>query len=399
MRRIYDCQSRFFATLRMTLSEYTFFDDEFQDDDLGDHMDQQSRTLLESVLALPTMSFHETAVATFVKWYAAGLALEVKEDKAGNILVRYRGAGASKRAITFAAHLDHPGFEVVSASSRKAVLAQWGKVDLKVVSGARVRVHTEEGVVHGRLGKKPLARKHDGRATFAATLEAPVKAGDFGTFDLPAVYFEDGQIYALAADNLMSVSAILDLMTRFVKGKAKVNVTGLFTRGEEAGFLGAFAAMEHKLIPCDDPLIVLECSSAKGGNVGIGNGPVVRVGDLASTYDPAVEVWISEVARRVSEKNDFEFQRALLSGGRCEACVYIAAGYACGGIALPLGNYHNQGARGPAAEYVSQSDYAHLLTLMAALAHHPYDQNIMAERVRPIREHYQGLAKKLHTTA
>lgn len=369
-------------------------------------MDLQSRTILESVLSLPTMSFHETAVSTFVKWYAAALSLDVKEDAAGNILVRYAGAGRKRPSVTFAAHMDHPGFEVVSIRGSRAVVAQWGKVDLKVVGGANVLFQGAEGPVRGRLSSKPLPRKHEGRATFALATKARLAAGDFGAFDLPRVRFAGGKIHALAADNLISVAAILDLMTRFVRGGARVNVSGLFTRGEEAGFLGAFAAMESKLIPRNDPLVVLECSSAAGGNVAVGKGPVVRAGDLASTYDPEIEVWVHEVASAIlaghaprKAAGGFQYQRALLQGGRCEACVYIAEGYATGGIALPLGNYHNQGKRGPAAEFVSEADYAHLLLLIAALTHRPFSRGIMAGKVAPIRAHYRGLRAKLRRSA
>ncbi len=369
-------------------------------------MDLQSRTILESVLALPTMSFHETAVSTFVKWYAAALSLDVREDAAGNILVRYAGGGRNRPSVTFAAHMDHPGFEVLSARGNRAVVAQWGKVNLRVVGGAAVLFQGAEGPVRGRLAKKPLPRKHEGRATFACSIRGRLAAGDFGAFDLTRVRFANGKIHALAADNLISVAAILDLMTRFVRGGAKVNVSGLFTRGEEAGFLGAFAAMESKLIPRKDPLVVLECSSAAGGNVVIGKGPVVRAGDLASTYDPEVEVWIHEVASAIlagraprKGAKGFSYQRALLQGGRCEACVYIAEGYATGGIALPLGNYHNQGKRGAAAEFVGAADYANLLQLIAALSHRPFARGVMAQKVAPIRAHYRGLKGKLRRSA
>ena len=366
-----------------------------------------NRNILESVLALPTMSYHEVAVSTFVRWYASGLGLSVSEDRAGNLLVCYpplckgRAGRGRSAGVTFAAHMDHPGFEVIGSNGKKATVAQWGKVDLGVFGGSRVLVHTAEGPVRGAIGKKPLRQKHLGRAVFELKAEQGVAKGDFGAFDIPPVKFSKGIIHALAADNLISVAAILDLMTRFAVGRARVNVSGLFTRGEEAGFLGAFAAMESKFIPKDAPLVVLECSSAKGGGVQIGGGPVVRAGDLQSTYDPEVEVWISGVAssiaaghRSLVTGHGFRFQRALLQGGRCEACVYVAEGYRTGGIAMPLGNYHNQGPKGYAAEYVSEEDYAHYIELLAALAHRPMSRGTMRAKVAPIWKHYRGLKRK-----
>lgn len=371
-------------------------------------MDSISRTILKSVLSLPTMSFHETAVSTFVRWYAAGIGLSVSEDRAGNLLVQYpplckgRAGRGRPQGITFAAHMDHPGFEVISSHGKKAIVAQWGKVDLKIFGGSRVIVHTEGGKVRGKIGKKPLKKKYLGRATFELKTEKPVSKGDFGAFDVPALKFSNGIIHTIAADNLISVAAVLDLLTRFAIGKPRVNVTALFTRGEEAGFLGAFAAMESKFIPKEGPLVVLECSSAKGGGVEIGGGPVVRAGDLQSTYDPEVEVWMSGVASSITTNHDsrttshdFKYQRALLQGGRCEACVYVAEGYKVGGIAMPLGNYHNQTKNGYAAEYVSERDYENYVKLLAALAHHPMKRGTMRAKVAPIWKHYRELKKKL----
>jgi putative aminopeptidase FrvX len=356
-------------------------------------MNQASKTLLEAVLNLPTMSFHETAVSTFVRWYATGLELDVEEDEAGNLLIKYRGGG--KGGVTFAAHMDHPGFEVVSAKGKAGTVALWGKVDPKVFAGSDVIIQAEAGEIRGRIGKI-LPKKQLGRFCFSIKADEKIEKGDFGYYDLPGVKFSGDRISARAADNLMSVTAILDLMSRLVAKGARVNVTGLFTRCEEAGFLGAFAAMDADFIPRDDPLVVLECSSAAGGNCRIGDGPVIRAGDLQSTYDPSIDVWMSGVAAAVvKKKKNFQFQRALLQGGRCEACVYVAEGYRTGGIALPLGNYHNHGPKGFAPEYVSGNDYGHMLEFMEELAKNPMTDDALHAKVDSIRKHYDGLKEKL----
>lgn len=313
--------------------------------------------------------------------------------------------------------MDHPGFEVIASTrpprlraagsrggqeGKKATVALWGKVAPTTFAGSKVIVYTAEGAFKGKIDKKILPFKHLERSCFTLTTDANVAKGDFGHYDLPAIRLQNGRIVTRAADNLVSVAAILDLMTRLVSSRAKVNVAGLFTRGEEAGFLGAFAAMEGRFIPLRDPLIVLECSSAAGGNVAFGGGPAIRAGDLQSTYDPAVEVWMADVAARLQKpearsqrpEKPFRFQRALLQGGRCEACVYVAEGYRTGGIAMPLGNYHNQGPRGYAAEFVSQADYDNFLRLITALAHHPMPPETLRSKVAPIWKHYRGLKKK-----
>lgn len=361
-------------------------------------MNKDALYLVEQVLSIPTMSFHEEGVATFVKWYSLALGLSVSEDKFGNILVRN---GKKSSGITFTAHMDHPGFEVISSKGTSSEVALWGKVDPKVFSNSKVIVYTKSGTHRAKVGRQVSQKKYEGRPVFKMKTKFEVSKGDFGHFDLPSMRILNGRIYTRAADNLMSVAAILEMFTELMASKSKAKVTALFTRGEEAGFLGAFVAMDSKLISKKYPLIVLECSSASHAKVKIGSGPVIRVGDWQSSYDPTIDRWIHDIAEREHKKSNGKrlFQRELLPGGRCEACVYIAEGYKTSGIALPLGNYHNQGSRGPAAEYVSVSDYGNMVKLMLSLvtAKLPGD-NYLKKQIAPIRKHYMGLRKKLKSS-
>jgi endoglucanase len=74
-----------------------------------------------------------------------------------------------------------------------------------------------------------------------------------------------------------------------------------------------------------------------------------------------------------SENRDFRFQRRLMDGGTCEATAFCAAGYRAGGLALPLGNYHNMqgldgGPAGIGAEHILVSDYVSEIELLVRLA-------------------------------
>ncbi|MBT3181907.1 MAG: M28 family peptidase [Deltaproteobacteria bacterium] len=357
-------------------------------------MDKATKNLIESVLSLPTMTFNETAVSTFIKWYAAGLDLDVSEDMAGNVIVNY--SGGSKSGITFSAHMDHPGFEIIQAKGMDGTAALWGRVDVKFFSGSKVIVHTADGPCKATIGKLLTGKSSNGKPCFQIKAKSEMSKGDFGHYDIPYIKFSDDRISALAADNLMGVSSILELMTRLVAKKAKVNVTGFFTRAEEAGFLGAFAAMESESVSKKNPLIVMECSSAPGGKVDIGGGPVIRSGDAQSSYNPEVEAWLIASANMVLKKNKkFKHQRALLKGGRCEACVYISEEYLVGGIALPLGNYHNHGPKSYAPEYISANDYSDMILLMEELAKSPMPKDFLKSKVDPIWKNYHKLKKKL----
>ncbi len=357
-------------------------------------MQKFNKTLLEEVLSLPTMSFHETAVAAFVRMYSAAIGLKVDEDRFGNILVKYKGG--SGRPVTFTAHMDHPGFEIVSSSGKKGIAALWGRVEVKFFSGSSVEIHTERSKIKGKIGKLIKSKKHFGKPCFYISSNEQFSKGDFGHYDLPGFKQKGDIVHARAADNLASVAAIMELMTRMVAKKSKSNLCGLFTRAEEAGFIGAFGAIEAGTISSKDPIIVMECSSAPGGKVDIGGGPVIRSGDAQSSYDPAVEAWLIDCAASAKSKSKgFKNQRALLKGGRCEACVYVAEGFPVGGLALALGNYHNHGPKGYAAEYISACDYENMILLMEEVAASPMPKNIFKEKLAPLWKNYRDLKKKL----
>lgn len=361
-------------------------------------MDSVSKALITQILSLPTTSFHEGAVAAFVRWYAAGLGLDVCEDGAGNLLVSFRSGRGKKPIVTFSAHMDHPGFEVISARKKRARIVLLGKFNHRTLAGARVVVQSADGRVRGRAGNRPLGRRHLGRDCFALRTESGVARGDFGHYDLPSVKFRGDRISTLAADDLMGVAAILDFMTRIKKKGLRTHTLGLFTRAEESGFLGAMAAMETKIAPMDVPLIVVECSDARAGNVAIGAGPVVRTGDKRGSYHPAIDSWLSGVASRLKEKEKerrFRYQRSLLAGGSTEAYPFVSEGYLAGGLALPLGNYHNNGPRGPAAEYVSASDYENLIRLLIAIARNPMPKDVLKLRAAPIWRKYRRFRSRL----
>lgn len=65
----------------------------------------------------------------------------------------------------------------------------------------------------------------------------------------------------------------------------------------------------------------------------------------------------------------FPFQRALMSGGTCEATAYQEFGYQSAAVCVALGNYHNCGARGRIrAEYVSVRDVCGMVELLRSAA-------------------------------
>jgi hypothetical protein len=117
----------------------------------------------------------------------------------------------------------------------------------------------------------------------------------------------------------------------------------LLTRAEEVGFIGAIAACKSGIIPKLSRLVTLE-NSRSFAESPIGGGPIVRVGDRTSSFDPDLTYQISKIAEALGQEDPlFKWQRKLMPGGTCEASAFQCYGYRAACICLPLGNYHNMG--------------------------------------------------------
>lgn len=334
---------------------------------------RRALAVLESVLTQPTAPFHERLVrgALVRALEAAGVPWAV--DAAGNLVARYKRGRASP--VAFTAHMDHPGFEVLSVKGTAAE-ARWnGQVPTFRLAGLRLalydgRTSSRRGtavVVRGDGRKPGLVR---GRPHNRLDLRVPAgtRPGDFGHAELPLFVRRRGIVRSKAHDNVTGCAAIVAALAELSRRNVAADVTALFTRAEEVGFHGCLAAIRLGTLPRSTPVVVLECSKEMPGAV-MGSGPVLRVGDRVRVFDADV-LAAAEAAAAELKKADpsFLFQRRLMDGGACEATAFGLSGYRTFCLAFPLGNYHNVGATRVEAEYISEADYLGGVRLLAAFA-------------------------------
>ena len=97
---------------------------------------------------------------------------------------------------------------------------------------------------------------------------------------------------------------------------------------------------------------------------------ILRVGDRTSIFDSEAMRFLAEVAAGLKkQRKTFQFQRALMSGGTCEATAYQEFGFQTAAVCVALGNYHNcaEGKR-IREEFVSLADALSMVELLAAAA-------------------------------
>ncbi len=311
--------------------------------------------LAERLLSLPTAPYHEHAVRALVTEYCRILGLRVERDAAGNVFARYQ-QGARGAPLVLVAHMDHPGFEALGPNRARFL----GGVPKEMFRrGAGVRFYTADGVVQARIRR----RLGDERCVELAGATT-VRRGDFGSWDLTEFRQGNGKIWATNIDDVLGVGGVLATLAEVTRRRWQTHVWGVFTRAEEVGFPGAVVAARAGRIPRAALVVSVETSKERPW-AQIGNGPVIRVGDRTSVFDPSATWFFTEVARRAA----IRAQRCLMDGGTCEATAFAAYGYRVGGLCLALGNYHNIGpGKRPAPEYVSADDLEGLVELASAAA-------------------------------
>jgi endoglucanase len=327
--------------------------------------------IVDGLLACPTAPFFEALPAQFAVDLAdATDGLSAHRDAAGNVVVRTAGEGPP---LVLVAHLDHPGFAIDAVVGATAALTFRGGLALTApTEGAPVDFFRPGDPAPIGRGELEATSGEAGRLTGATALvrEGDVDTAGFAMWGFPAVERRDGRIAGRVCDDLVGVAAALAALVAVAGEDLPRPMWGLFTRAEEVGLLGAVEAIRLGTVPRDALVLSLECSKALP-EAPQGAGVIVRVGDRASIFDPAVTAAVAAVATEAGAP----FQRRLMDGGTCEATAFCAAGYRSSGLALPLGNYHNAADEGlgVAPEHVHEDDLRAELDLLSALARAPLD--------------------------
>jgi putative aminopeptidase FrvX len=316
------------------------------------------------LLRHPAAPYYEHAVREEVEAICAENCLDFQRDVFGNVLVRLRAA-RTQRPLVLAAHLDHPGFEMIRPLSRGRWLARFrgGVPERYFRRGLALRLMP--GAVPARI-----TRRVAGDKVFQVQPAYPVAVPpQFAVWELEDFKVRQGRIYARACDDLIGVACVLAALIELKQRRAKANVIGLISRAEEIGFHGALAATTTRALPKNSLVISLETSRELPG-VTMGQGVILRVGDRTSIFDSDAMRFLAEVAAGLkARRKGFQFQRGLMSGGTCEATAFQEFGYQTAAVCVALGNYHNCARRNRiAAEYVSIKDACGMVDLLAAAA-------------------------------
>lgn len=332
------------------------------------------------LLRLPTAPFYEHHIVAAVDrlidgWSTRRVPLTMTRDGAGNMIIRYDGAGSGPW-LQLTAHLDHPGFGYVEhLTTQDLLFEKLGGVPAQFSRDAPVQIHASDGS-HGPLAGRITAYLEEGlfdgepRPAFRIRLDrssAKVGPASFAVWDLPSASTRKRRLRAPACDDVAGVAVALTVLSELIRQGAETRVGLLLTRAEETGFGGMLDVVAAGGLDPAAVYINIECSSCLTG-APLGDGPVIRVGDRRWLFDPLVTSGLVDAATGSGSVQALPFQRRLMDGGTCEATVLARAGVPTAAVALPLGNYHNTGKHGVRPEVIDLDDAVHLIGLLLRAA-------------------------------
>jgi endoglucanase len=364
--------------------------------------------ILLEVTGLPTAAGREQRVIAWVRaWVARRKNLAIKADKAGNLIITQRSGGpASNRPLYFTAHLDHPAFVVRRLIDDRTVELEFrGGVHDPYFDDARIEIFTAADSCHaGTITALDSKAKPFKRVTVALTKSTrEIQPGDVGRWRFRGrgatpVIHED-RLYTPACDDLAAVAAALSAIDVLRSKRGLGHVGVLLTRAEEIGFVGTLAVCRDRSVSKNARLICLENSRSYAESP-IGGGPILRVGDKTSVFDPRLTNRIGQIMTALEKKHPkFAWQRKLMPGGSCEATAFSVFGYESTCLCLALGNYHNMSeidevvaGKRPAVvkpEVISVDDYHGLIEMLILIA-----QQLDSAKIPPLEERLHGLLKQ-----
>ncbi|MBN2057034.1 M20/M25/M40 family metallo-hydrolase [bacterium] len=302
--------------------------------------EQNTRVVsLVEALSDPAVPFHEEFVARAVARETARLRqvgpVSLRRDAVGNLFLSYQPLPVGAQTMVMAAHMDHPGFEVVSFTS--------STVEMRVLGGLPEQFCQDTGVLlvneHGDRTPATITRKIQDKLWEAVAATRIESAPLFAVWDVPSFELDDHVVWGLAMDDLAGCALQIAALEEIMRRGVNVNVTAVFHRAEEVGFLGAAAVALGGVLPADALIISLEASKALPG-AEVNQGPVIRLGDKMYIFDPNAAGYLEQAGELLREEG-MHIQKRIMDGGTCEASLYHAAGYSATGLAVPLLNYHN----------------------------------------------------------
>ncbi len=316
-------------------------------------MDDKARKFLDEILQTPSPSGYEGELQRVVRQYAGDFADQVESDVHGNLYI-CRNPSAPRR-VMLAGHCDQIGLIVNHIDDQGFIYIQSiGGWDPIVLVGQRICIWTQNGPVHGVLGRKPIhllteeERKQvpklkdlwiDIGAAGKAEAEKLVRIGDPVTLELRIFPLANNRIAAPAFDDKCGTWVVVEALRRVDPGKLTWAVYAVSTVQEEVGLRGAQTS-SYRLAPevgiAVDVTHATDCPNVdkkEEGDIVLGKGPVVYRG-------PNMNPRVVELLLKTAQAHEIPYQ--LGASGRITPTDLNPMQVSRGGVATGLVSIPNR---------------------------------------------------------
>lgn len=328
----------------------------------------------KDIVKQPTVPFNESfPISSLNRFLEDHPKLTQTTDVYGNIFIKFDGSKSSDSPRTIlTAHLDHPGFNwIENIDSKTSLFGIYGGINKNLLMNQAVRIYNPTIKNNTRSIRGKIIKLYDSQTSrptvkvaYSSNVINAISKHSFCCLDLTPWRIFGKKLHARVCDDLVGVAAGLKTLVELSLSEQCLNAGMLLTRAEEVGFAGMLGALNENYLNKKDIYVNIECSSIRAGAV-LGGGPIVRVGDRITVFDPDISLALTYCATKLKNTDSkFNFQRKLMDGGACEATPLVRAGYKTGAVAIPLDNYHNDGFTKLKAEIVDIRDVNNLIKLL-----------------------------------
>ncbi len=317
-------------------------------------MDEEAHEFLKALIETPSPSGFEARAQQIVRRRMEAFTPDVETDVHGNVIGRLN-RGAPFR-VMLAGHCDEIGFLVQHVSDEGFLYVQpVGGIDLALMPGRRVFVHTAKGRVLGVIGKKPVhlmtAEERKKEAPKAHELwvdigakgkkdaRGRVEIGDIVTVAEGLERMGKDLAVSRAFDDKIGAFIVTEVLGRLSrrKGFDRVEVAAVSTVQEEIGLRGArtsaYGIDPHVGVAVDVGFASDQPGAEKKivGDIKLGAGPILHKGP---NINPVVGRLLMDVAKR----NKIPYQlkaEARATGTDANVMQISRAGVAAGLVGVP----------------------------------------------------------------
>lgn len=338
-------------------------------------MDKSLQNFFVELLESPSPSGFEQSTQKIFKNFVSGYADEVQSDVNGNVFGIKKGKG--NKRIMLIGHSDEIGLMVKYITNEGYIhFVPIGGIDLHILQGSRVDIHSKNEIVRGVIGRKPWHLMKKGDAERQLSMEelwidigakdktealAMVSIGDPITFAKGVNFLPNGLITSKAIDNKVGIFIVAAIL-QALKGKdTDASIYAVSGVQEEISYKGSHTS-SFQIAP--DIGIAIDVTHATDypsmdkrafGDIKINSGAVITRG---SRSNPRVY----ELLVKAAEKTKVSYQvEAIPADSRTDAegIHMTREGTATSIVSIPCRYMHTP------AEIVSLNDVEAIIKLLS----------------------------------